>query len=145
MPALLLTHKKGGKTKATKTKFPAKFGLRKSYWSMMIMHIIFDLMGNDLQNQFMTYLWFGIKMKHLHVWSFIHLVRFSSIRLDRVFLLMLLKKQNANVLISLLVMRNSICILSFHICRIIFLNKKCVFDLICFGVCFFTKRVRILV
>ena len=32
---------------------------------MMIMHIIFDLMGNDLQNQFMSYLWFGIKMKTL--------------------------------------------------------------------------------
>jgi len=40
---------------------------------MMIMHIILDLMGNDLQNWFMTYLWFGIKMKHLPVWSFIHL------------------------------------------------------------------------
>ena len=42
-----------------------KSDLRKSYWSMMIMHIIFGLMENDLQNQFMTYLWFGIKTKTL--------------------------------------------------------------------------------
>jgi len=55
---------------------------------MMIMHIIFDLMGNDLQSQFMTCLWFGIKMKHLPVWAFIHLEQFSSIQLDPVFLLM---------------------------------------------------------
>jgi len=74
----------------TKTKFPTKSDLRKSYWSMMIMHIILDLMGNDLQNWFVTYLWFGIKMKHLLVWSFIHLVWFSSIQLDLVFLLMIL-------------------------------------------------------
>ena len=56
---------------------------------MMIMHIIFDLMGNDLQSQFMTYMCFGIEMKHLLVWNFIHLEQFSSIRLDLVFLLML--------------------------------------------------------
>jgi len=52
----------------------------------MIMHIIFDLMENDLQSQFMTYLWFGIKMKHLPVWDFIHLERFSTIQLDQFFL-----------------------------------------------------------
>ena len=28
-------------------------------------HIIFDLIGNDLQSQIMTCLWFGIRMKHL--------------------------------------------------------------------------------
>jgi len=55
---------------------------------MMIAHIIFDLMGNDLESPSMTYLWVGIKMKHLPVWDFIHLERFSSIRLDPVFLLM---------------------------------------------------------
>ena len=55
---------------------------------MMIMHVIFDLMGNNLESQFMTYMWFGIKMKHLHVQDFIHLQRFSSIGLDPVFLLM---------------------------------------------------------
>ena len=55
---------------------------------MIIMHIIFDLMGNDLQNQFMTYLLFEIKMKHLPVWNFIHLEWFSSIRLGQVFPLM---------------------------------------------------------
>jgi len=55
---------------------------------MMNVHIIFDLKGNDLKSQFMAYLWFGIKMKHLLVWDFIHLEQFSSIRLDPMFLLM---------------------------------------------------------
>jgi len=55
---------------------------------MMIMYIIYDLMGNDLESQSMIYLWFGIKMKHLPVWDLIHLEQFSSIRLDPVFLLM---------------------------------------------------------
>ena len=68
------SHKKKekGKARATKAKIPYKSDLKKSYWSMMIMHIIHDLMGNDLQNQYMTYLWLGIKMKHLPVWSFMH-------------------------------------------------------------------------
>jgi len=48
---------------------------------MMIVQIIFALMGNDLQSQSITYLWLGIKMKHLPVWDFIHLERFSSIRI----------------------------------------------------------------
>ena len=54
----------------------------------MIIRIIFDLMGNDMQSQSMAYLWFGIKMKHLPVWDFIHLEQFSSIRLDPMFLFM---------------------------------------------------------
>ena len=54
-----------------------KSHLIKPYWSMMIAHIIFDLMGNDLQSQSMTYLWSGIRMKHLSVWNFIHLEQFS--------------------------------------------------------------------
>jgi hypothetical protein len=33
----------------------------------MITHVIFDLIGNNLQSQVMTYLWFGIRMKHLPV------------------------------------------------------------------------------
>jgi len=72
-----------------KPNFLPKSNLIKSYWSMMIVHIIFHLMENDLQSQSMTYLWFGIKMKHLPVWNFIHLEQFSSIQLDPVFLLML--------------------------------------------------------
>ena len=52
---------------------------------MMIAHIIFDLIGNDLQIQSTTYMWFGIKMKHLPMWDFIHLEQFSSIWLDQVF------------------------------------------------------------
>jgi len=81
--------KKGEKAKTTKAKISyQKSDLIKSYWSMMIMHIIFDLMGNDLQSQSMTHQWFGIKMKYFPVWDFIHLERFSSIRLDPVILLM---------------------------------------------------------
>ena len=46
-----------------KTKISFKIGpnLKKTYWSMMIMHIIFDLMGDDLQNWFMTYLWLELR------------------------------------------------------------------------------------
>ena len=67
------SRQKKGRTRATKAKISYKSDLKKFYWSMMIMHIILVFMGNDLQNWFMTYLWFGIKMKHLSVWSFIHL------------------------------------------------------------------------
>ena len=49
--------------------FPPKTPLlKKSYWSM-IARVIFDWIGNDLQSQVMTYLWFGIRMKHLSVWD----------------------------------------------------------------------------
>ena len=64
--------KKPGKSKAKNTQKPKEETTKrthsqgKSYWSM-ITHVIFDLIGNDLQNQVMTYLWFGIRMKHLPV------------------------------------------------------------------------------
>ena len=80
---------KGERPEQPKPNFLPKSNLIKSHWSMMIAHIIFDLMGNDLQSQSTTYLWFGVKMKHLPVWDFRHLERFSSIRLDAVFLLIL--------------------------------------------------------
>jgi len=70
---LSYSHKKEKETKASKAKISYRSNLKKTYWSMMIICIILDLMGNDLQNQFTTYLWFGIDMKHLPVWSFIHL------------------------------------------------------------------------
>jgi len=76
---------KGERPGQPKPNFQTKSNLIKSYWSMMIAHIIFDLMGNDLQSQSMTYLWFAFKTKHLLVWDFIHLERFSSIRLDPMF------------------------------------------------------------
>ena len=45
------------KAKTLRAKFPTKTPFsKKSYWSM-IMHVIFDLIVNDLQNQVMTYLW----------------------------------------------------------------------------------------
>ena len=51
---------------------------KKSYWST-ITHVILDLIGNDLKNQVMTYLWFGIRMKHLLVWDWYTLSDFFSI------------------------------------------------------------------
>jgi len=33
----------------------------------MIKYVISDLIGNELQSQIMTYLWFEIRMKHLLV------------------------------------------------------------------------------
>ena len=32
--------------------------------NLVITHVIFDLIGNDFQNQVMTYLWFEIRIKH---------------------------------------------------------------------------------
>ena len=54
--------------KHSEPNFPPKNPIpkKKSYRSM-ITHVIFDLIGNDLQNQVMTYLWFGIRMRHLPV------------------------------------------------------------------------------
>ena len=68
------TNKKKTKaTKSSKAKISYESNLKKTYWFMMIMHIIHDLMGNDFQNQFITFMWLGIEMKHLSVWTFIHL------------------------------------------------------------------------
>ena len=51
----------------------------------MIMHVIFVLIGNDLQNQFMTYPWFEIRIKHLPVWGLCTLSDFFLFLLDPVF------------------------------------------------------------
>ena len=51
----------------------------------IIAHIIFHFMGNDLQSQIMTCLWFGVRMKQLPVWDFIHFERFLIFQLDPVF------------------------------------------------------------
>ena len=56
----------------------------KSYWSM-IMHVIFDLIGNNLQSQVMTYLWFEIRMKHLPVQDWYTLSDFLLFLLNPVF------------------------------------------------------------
>ena len=53
----------------------------------MITHVIFDFIGNDLQNQVMTYLWFRIRVKHLPVWDLYTLSDFLLFQLDPVFLL----------------------------------------------------------
>ena len=51
--------------KHTKAEKPTKrtHSQGKPYWSM-ITHVIFDLIGDNLQSQVMTYLWFEIRMKH---------------------------------------------------------------------------------
>ena len=55
---------KGERPEQRKPKFPTKSDLIK----LLLIHddyaFIFDLMGNDLKSQFMTYLWFGIRKKH---------------------------------------------------------------------------------
>ena len=67
---------KRGKARTTKAKFPTKI----QPYKVLLIHddcayyLWFD--GNDLQNQSTIYLWFGIRMKHLPVWDFIHLERF---------------------------------------------------------------------
>ena len=60
--------RKGKGQKHTKAEKPTKrtHSQGKSYWSM-ITHVIFDLIGNNLQSQVMTYLCFGIRIKHLPV------------------------------------------------------------------------------
>ena len=84
-PALKKTEKE--KAEIPRIKFSTKDNFpNKSYWSM-IAHVIFDLIGNDLQSQVMTYLWFRIRMKHLPVWDLYTLSDFLLFRLDPVFLL----------------------------------------------------------
>ena len=55
------------KPKCPKPNFPPNTPFPKKSYSSMIVHVIFDLIGNDLQSQVMTYLWFGIRMKHFPV------------------------------------------------------------------------------
>ena len=57
---------------------------KKSCWSM-IARVIFGLIGNDLQSQVMTYLWFRIRIKHLPVWDLYTLSDFLLFQLDPVF------------------------------------------------------------
>jgi len=115
-----------------------------SYWSMIV-HIIFDLMGNDLQSRIMTYLWFGVRMKHFLVWDFIHFEHFSSIQLHPGFSSNALLEMKCECPKShLLVMRNSIYMLSFPNSHIVFLEKIYVV-MIGLEVCFFAKCVHILV
>ena len=63
----------------TKTPFPRKSPT--DPWS----HVVFDLIGNNLQNQVIAYLWFGIRMKHLPVWDWYTLSDFLLFLLNPVF------------------------------------------------------------
>ena len=79
------TEKEKGQ-KHTKAKKPTKrtHSQGKPYWPM-ITHVIFDLIGNNLQSQVMTYLWFGIRMKHLPVRDWYTLSGFLLFLLNPVF------------------------------------------------------------
>ena len=110
----------------------------KSYWSM-ITHVIFDLIGNNLQNQVMTYLWFGIRMKHLPVWDWYTLSDFLLSLLDPVFPLngrLAMKCWHPKPHLRL--WENFISILSFPNRHIVF-HKKLYVSLISWKFCFFTK------
>ena len=72
MHALLFTPKRI-ETKETKAKISYRSSLKKTLCLWWLCALPLDMIGNDLRNWFMTYLWFGIEMKNLFVWSFIHL------------------------------------------------------------------------
>ena len=48
---------------------PKTLPSRKSYWSVIV-RLIFDSIGNRVQNKVMVQLWFGKRVKHLPVWVF---------------------------------------------------------------------------
>ena len=58
------TKRKRPKHPASSPKTPPS---RKSYWSVIV-RLIFDLIGNHVQNRVMVQLWFGNRIKHLPVW-----------------------------------------------------------------------------
>ena len=84
--------------KHTKAEKPIKktHSQGKSYWSM-ITHVIFDLIGNNLQSQVMTYLWFGIRIKHLPVRDWYTLSGFLLFLSNPVFPLNVGLETNANI------------------------------------------------
>ena len=76
------TKRKRPKHPASSPKTPPS---RKSYWSVIV-RLIFDSIGNRVQNRVMVQLWFGIRVKHLPVWVFIHYEWFySQFQLDSTF------------------------------------------------------------
>ena len=80
-------NQKRKRPRTLKATFPTRKWIipkKKSYWSM-IMHVVFDLIGNDFQNQVMTYLWFEIRMKYLPVCDWYILSDFLLFLLDPVF------------------------------------------------------------
>ena len=111
----------------------------------MIMHVIFDLIGNDLQSQVMTYLWFGIRMKHLPVWDLYTLSGFPLFSIGpSVSSKCSFRNEMLISQISFVVMGNSINMLSFPCSHIVFSSKIYV-ALTGLEVCFFAMRVRVLV
>ena len=117
---------------------PKSHSQNKSYWSMLT-HVIFDLIGNDLQNQVMTYLWFGIRIKHLSVWGLYTLSDFLLFQLDPVFPLNgQLEIKRCYPKSHLWLWENFMSILSFPNRHIVFLQK--LYDALISGrFCFFTK------
>ena len=99
----------------TKISFKTRPNLKKTYWSMMIMHIIFDLMGNDLQNWFMTYQWLELRWNTCLCENYTPLMRFSSIWMHPVFPLVFFRNKMRNDLNLIFGSVNSIFVLSFLI------------------------------
>jgi len=128
------------KAKTLRTKFPTKNTIpkKRSYWSM-ITHVIFDLKGNDLQNHVMTYLWFGIRIKHLPIWGLYTLSDLLLFQLDPVFPLNgRLEMKRCYPKSHLWLWENFISMLSFPNRHIVF-HQKLHVALINSRFCFFTK------
>jgi len=111
----------------------------------MIMHISFDLIGNDLQSQVMTHLWFGIRMKHLSVWDLYTLSSFPLFSIvPSVFSECLFRNEMLMSKISFVAMGNSINLFSFPTNHIVFL-QKCILLWLVRRFISLPKRVGILV
>ena len=63
----------------------------------MITHVIFDLIGNDLQNQVMAYLWFEIRIKHIPVWDWYTSSEFLLFHWTQCFLYMVIRIKTTSI------------------------------------------------
>ena len=76
-------------SRKTKISFKTRPNIKKTYWSMMIMHIIFDFMGNDLQNWFLTYSWLELRWNTCQCEIYTPLTSFPLFEWIQCFLLLL--------------------------------------------------------
>jgi len=112
----------------------------------MTTHVIFNLIGNDLKSQVMTYLWFGIRMKHLPVWDLYTLSGFPLFSIGpSVSSKCSFRNKMLISRISFVATGNSINMLSSPKSHIIFFLQKICVALTGLEVCFFAKRVHVLV
>ena len=99
----------------TKISFKTRPNLKKTYWSMLIMHNIFDLMGNDLRNWFMTYLWLELRWNTCLFEIYTPLRGFSLFEWIQCFLWCFLETKCEMILTSFFGSENSIIVHSFLI------------------------------